>query len=406
MRARSRISTVLSLLAPLLCSCSTLFKPAVDQFSMGFESAEKAISNAEIAMRDVGRRQHLEHEFYHHDADDFSKDPLSSDLVVFANIVCTQSDSFDSKKPDLATLSVYRTTLQAINEQPKDDLVAILKSIRDHWKDADTLKPVELGLSPNGHCNDEVQNLIRLNEGDVPEFAPAAILALIPVFEAAKKLFEVVEKAGIVVLGIADDAVRSRKISAYVLASKDTVNSALNDLAAPDQKVFDLCQTLNFLPPCDKYDAEKPLPDQHFSTLDGVWIARKWAALREPWHTFLAMKSASDAYSRASSRGPKPDVATLRYLLDRQQSDLADQIGRYQQVASTPSSGAVARAMRKAQFDLERLANRDLEPGEAWIVLKEFADRAKKVANQGGDAKDAWNTLLEKIEAVGKGNGA
>lgn len=396
---------VAALISFAVCGCSkTLVKPAVDQFTTGYNAATKVVTDAETTLRDVGRRRALEARFYRYDKGDFDKPPLRDDAKKFADIVCVQSDSLDDKKAALATLEAYRVVLETTANEPKEDVLAILKSIRDNWASAEALRPRHTEETPKSPCLDEVQNLLKLKQDRIPELAPAAVAGAFAAFEAAKKLFQILEKVAVTGLGIADDAVRTRKISAYVKASKDVVDKALENLVEPSPKVFDLCELdLKFEPPCAKFDSTKDVKEQPFSALDGVGIAAKWAALREPWHTYLAMKAASDGYALGLKGQHKPDVASLRYLLDKQQTELAMQIVRYRTMASTATPGDVARAMRKAQNDLVRLAQGDITAGEAWAVLKDFADRVKSVADESKNAKDALKELEETIDALRTG---
>jgi hypothetical protein len=383
------------LLSGIAAGCGTaVYEPPIGEFSKGFASANEIVSDRARAMDSVKMRKAIESEFYK------DEDPNKVDrqkLLAFTTAVCATSDYLRKQRSSLATLKIYNEMLVTTNTKPKQEVIALGKSIIANWNEAPALKPTDAAARTALKCSQEVQNLITFARADVPEFAPLAALSAI---EAAQAMYKALEKATIAILSMTDDAVRGSKIKAYVLASKETTDGALATLNERDAGVDLICKRLNYQPPCN---AESTPP----TALDGVTIAQKWASLRKPWHLYLAMYSSRSAYED-TVKGKAPnavDPAPYWYLIDKQLDDLNEALHDYRALASLPSSGDVARSMANANQTLVRLANGELTPGEAWAILQDYAGRLKEIGEDLKNLNDAKGSFATKLKDLNSAAG-
>lgn len=383
----------------LLVGCAPLFRESIEEFNKGFTAAKDTIADRAQAMDAVKRRKVFEATFY---TDQHPVKPDDPKLQAFSVAACAASEYLSKQQAALGALGSYNKTLEMTNEVPKEKIPALLKSIMDNWSDPDALKPREASQRTDLACTTEIQNLVAMPLQTVPEFAP---LAYLPLLETGEKLLKAVERVTIFGLGMIDDFVRGRKIRRYVIESQEVVKVALDDLDQPDAAVSKICQSFGFRPPCrgEKNDKGEVIT---YSRLDGVTIAQKWAALRKPWHLYLAMYGTQRAYVDSKARlagaaDPKAVSAdALWYLLDKQQDEFADALRDYRTLASNPSAGDIARSLRKANDTLVRLSRGEVTPAEAWAVLKEYARRAKEIKDDVTTLTDSKETITKQLKDI------
>ncbi len=388
-------ATMKNLFALLVTTCSlavvsgcstpsTIYSDTISSFDKGFTTTKGIIDDRAQAMNVVSRRKVLEAQLYAGEAT-----PADATVSNFARVVCASSTSLADQAQATDTLGLYDTELKAIGKAPEANISAIFGSIVEDLKKPDALKPAGAKTSDPQACGKEVANLVKLPQQQVPEVAFLAAAGA--VVAAGTALYDAISKIVVDVGTAADDELRGRKLATYVKASQPVVTDALKKLNAGDPTTDQYCQTINYDPPCHKTTATNLI-----TKLDAVTIAEKWAALREPWHLYLAMSDTKAAYNAAVKRqtefgcGGKPcgdgaaaptDLALLWYRLDKQQDDLNAALQDYATLATAASVSDIGKSMSNANDTLVQLADGKITPQQAWTVLQNWYNAAQKASS-------------------------
>jgi len=384
---RKLVSILLGSLLAAGCTSTAIYSDSIGEFDKAFASARDVIKTKDGAMNDVKRRKQVEATFY-----DDEVLPTGIDdpkLMNFVAMVCASSDYLGNQRNAISTLAQYDSVLDQINERPKDDLAAIAASISANLKAPDTLTAVAAKPKTTKDCATEVTNLVTLRRDTVPEFAFLALAtSAIAVVDAAQ---QVAIDAG----HILDDAIRGARMTQYVKASQSEVDKALALLNAEDPGVKLLCQklTIAFGPPCRGSDAV-------YTRLDGVAIAEKWAALRDPWHLYLSMYEVEGPLKAGASAGVNPKAINSYFVaMDKYQDDLGAALVPYRTLLANPTAGDIGRAMRQAQSTLVDIANGKISPQQGYAVLKQLASELEAVSK---DLKALRKADSDFVATIGK----
>lgn len=422
-----------------LQGCSTVatnkastYKEALTQFDKAMEAAQTALQTQTQALQETASRRNIEHTFYVSSHIKFSQQNTTTHLYEvtpgfkkilqdFSKVVCASPEALRLQRVRLAQLKTYNKTLQGINVKPKEgDLGEIFDSIRNNWKAAPALAPMDLTIEDGStdKCKTEVENLILLPPTVVTQ-SPAAAGEIVSLVGA---VIEALKKVAIAVLEGTDDFVRGAKLKKYVLDSEKEVDAALVDLNKPDAMAGEICETIGYGLPCRQTKEGKP---DTMTAWDTVTIERKWAALREPWHLYILMEQMrqkmetainakpKDAQPKRESQGESSstptspsslEIAQYWVALDERQAELQETLKAYREIRTSPGAGDVARGIKIAHEKLYDLANGKITPGMAWGVFADMAKTFEKVADGSKTANQKVTDLLGEIRKL-KGEG-
>ncbi len=412
MTHRLRVGSIFFLF--VMTGCASHYGDAVNEFNQAVKSAKEVLDKDAQSLNEISRRLIIEPAFYPEEQTEvLAANPklpgpamvispkYKKQLANFATSVCAGSDYLIGQKAAMATISVYDQTLQTINKKPKENISEVFNSIRKNWDEADALKPKDLHVPDDIRtiCETEVMNLVTLEVGKVPHNPLLAGVAMVTLVQA---LIKATEKAILVTELAIDDNVRGRKLRNYIKESDATVRDALKKLDEGDDVTSQLCQELGNKPPC-------PPAGKKVTRLDGVTIAKKWGALRKPWHLFLSMASTRETYRLTvheideayeavkakalrdnKSAPPRPilDESPYWYTIDQKQEELRESLKDYLALRGSVGSGGLAKSLQVSHETLVSMANEKISGGEAWAILKDAADKIKTIADEAKNVQE------------------
>lgn len=409
-----RLGTLaLAVVLTIACGCSLVsnkastYKDLIGDFNKAMASAQSVLLEEQQQLSESRRRTAFENALYMNDKHPVATpDPNSGVLAVrneyvsvlrkFAEIICGNESLLEKQRSALATLSVYNSTLQTINEVPKEELYALYQSIQNNWAAAPVLLPQDALIDKNAtiSCKEEVRNLVSLPPGVVSQ-SPLAVgsEALSLIGELINVLKNIVIWAGI----HTDDYVRGAKLKQYLLDSEKVVSEQLTKLNDIDQNASGICDKLDWGPPCPQMDAagrRHPI-----TAWDRVTIERKWHSLREPWHIYLAMQALhDDIKTRATKDGADIDNEMRRYWikLDQHQASFSSTVAKYKAIKAVPPAGDVARAMQFAHGKLISIAKgENVSVENIANTMSDLAKGLQKIADEGNRSSQKMAIFLK-----------
>jgi hypothetical protein len=401
---------VISCGCSLVSSRASTYKELVGDFNKAMVSAKSVLLEEHQKLSESRQRTAFENALYLNEKYPVATPDATSGVLAvrseyapvltkFSEVICGNESLLEKQRSALATLSVYNSTLQSINEVPKEDLYALYQSIRNNWSAAPALLPQDVIIDKTAtkDCNDEVKNLISLPPGVVSQ-SPMAIGS-----EALSLIGDLINllKMAVIWAGVhTDDYVRGAKLKQYLLDSREVVEQQLKQLNEEDKKANGICAKIDWARPCPQMDASgKRHP---ITAWDRVTIERKWHSLREPWHIYLAMEGLHDDIKMRTAKGDTGINHELRQYwikLDQHQAAFTSSVTAYKEIKAVAPAGDIARAMQFAHAKLISVAMDDKVSIEDIVnTMADLAKGLQKIADEGKTSGQKLTAFLKAIK--------
>jgi len=260
---------------------------------------------------------------------------------------------------ELAYLGTFGTSLDEVMTKPDDNLVAVVKHIRD-LRQRDKLLAIpdpELGAKAFAACVDDVVQIMQSNawngRDDLVErrAAPEEAVELLALVEAVKILISTVEKAATALAKVADEAAQKAAFRDIVLLNAEGMRTRLS-------------------------------ADGSIATeLEGIWQRRKIASLLGPYETYGEIE-------QAMVRVPRNDTSI--YSLTAR---LNKEFGDFDILRTSPNPKVVLKALDGAYAKLQEVADGKATPKQALDYLTALVKQLREVAARTAEAKNAFDAL-------------
>jgi hypothetical protein len=345
---------VLLLVAVTTTGCATttpsLYQASGTAFSKGYTEANTAISAAIARAPSTLRIQQVQDQFVA--GNGTYPQVTAATVTAFAKYVCLGTNSMQQERSALTLLSAYQAHIKDLTTDPSQSIGAVWADIQKNGAPA---QPLELKVpGADNDCVDEVTFLSTKTTVDTGE----AALPIFALYSAISTLITGLENAVVKTLDVVDDKVRAEALHAYIDKNRDQINDVLdNKLQMVDSKAQIMCKDVT-IAPCKAF---KNPPN----TIDGALLRAKWAALRLPLYAYSELTTQSPALRTG---GQYAEILILAKQMD-------DGIDGFQNLRAQPGPSNVVASMKKAEADLERLADGKATPSETWAALKAFADQ-------------------------------
>lgn len=333
--------------------CAGLYSKVNKTFSDGLDAASTII-NTDLEQRSrVDRIYQIAAMVYAGTVEPVQPD----EKKAFVKFVCNGAERYKTEREALGILKAYSRTIGEIAQAPAGEIGALAHSIIK-WVRTDP-------NFPQFPPSDAGQGTERKEENDKPklsakpcyqQFETENLLPPLPLLEVPLKILvtpaqlfllrdflKALEAAGVAILRIIDEAVRTEELRRFVQGSQKTIAA-----------IFEKGVTAE--------------------ALERALIERKRVALLVPYHQFLAMRKLNPVTNRAQ-------IFEMAVTIH---ANLAE----FDVLSERAPSGALLNTVKAAQADLVRLSNGELTAEQALGVLLGFAR--------------SMITVVEKIEAAEK----
>ena len=356
-KLRFTIFMVAAMLLLSGCASRSLYSEAGAQFSKGYETAGKVVTDSLIsAVRDT--RQLAAVYYIQNGNSDLNLDSNEKDQS-FRRYVCAGAGLYANEFKALGVLGSYRKIIADLSDEPSEEISELWASINELRKPKKPLEFEEAAPDAFDACVSSLEAPMVPPKGNtIQEFSKEGGVASFAAYDSFKTLVGSVKIALQQGLRIADEVARAKAVKQFVHDNTETVARLIGSINE------------------DGTHNEGVIKDE---TLGKALEIRRRSALVKPYYEFGSIFK--------FSRNSEAEKIVNQSVLVHESLDEFDKLRLY------PNPSNVLKAMRENQAELIRLANGDLTVSEAWGVFTAFADALSELEDAIGGVSEASAAL-------------